>query len=123
MDFNQLRHFAEKEFNHPEYMMVEFLFLLDTIRHSAGIAFHLTSDARTIAENEKVGGSKTSHHLRGRAVDFVIDAKTAVNVWKVTKAVAAVELLYKVTFELKIEEDHFHLALQDPGDPGELIII
>ena len=125
LDFNLLRHFTESEFNHPEDMQPIFLLLLDNIRDIADTPFHLTSDYRTPDENSRVGGSPTSLHMAGTAVDFVISPWNAAGLWAVTRAVALAEVAYGATFELEISQSpsdrHFHIGLQKKG-AGELIL-
>lgn len=123
--FNKLRHFAEHEFEYPEELQGTFLLLLDSIRDIAGIAFRITSDYRTPDDNARVGGSSTSLHMRGTAIDFVISPWNAATLWKVVRGVALVENAYGVTFELKLSHGpsnrHIHLGLQKKG-VGELIL-
>ncbi len=125
LDFTLLRHFAESEFNHPEEMAPAFLLLLDNIRDIADTPFFLTSDYRLPDENSRVGGSPTSLHMAGAAVDFVISPWDAAGLWSVVRAVALVEAAYGATFELKLAHGpsnrHIHLALQKKG-AGELIL-
>ena len=127
--FKKLRHFLTVEFAHPEDMLPEFLDLLDIVRDIAGMPFYITSDYRTPDENKVVGGSPTSLHMRGRAVDFVISPKrwNSEGLWALVRAVAAVESAYGVTFELEIAQSpsdrHIHLALQPPKKAGELILV
>ncbi|KKL17651.1 hypothetical protein LCGC14_2483420 [marine sediment metagenome] len=125
IDFNLLRHFSSVEFNHPEDMQPDFLLLLDNIRDIADIPFHLTSDYRTPDENKRVGGSPTSLHMTGTAVDFVISPWNSAGLWAVTRAVALAEVAYSATFELEISQSpsdrHFHIGLQKKG-AGELIL-
>lgn len=47
-----------------------FIRLLDKAREQAGIPFVITSGARCLEHNEKVGGSITSSHINGLAVDI-----------------------------------------------------
>ncbi|KKL24240.1 hypothetical protein LCGC14_2417280, partial [marine sediment metagenome] len=89
--FKKLRHFLSVEFDHPEEMQPAFLLLLDNIRDIADIPFHITSDSRTPDENKRVGGSATSLHMQGAAVDFVISPWKASQLWAVVRAVALVE--------------------------------
>jgi len=123
--FTNLRHFREAEFNRPEDMLPHFLGLLDVIRDIAGTPFSITSDARSPDENKAVGGSPTSFHMQGRAVDFVVWPWNSEELWKVVRAVALVEAAYNETFELEIAHGtsnrHFHLALQKAG-AGELVL-
>lgn len=123
--FKKLRHFQSVEFDHPEELQPAFLLLLDNIRDIADIIFRVTSDSRTPEENSRVGGSATSLHMQGAAVDFVIFPWNASQLWKVVRAVALVESAYGVTFELKLSHGprnrHIHLGLQKKGE-GELIL-
>ena len=125
INFTLLRHFTQSEFNHPEELEPAFLLLLDNIRDIADTPFFLTSDYRTPDENKIVGGSATSLHMAGAAVDFVISPWNAAGLWRVVRAVALVESAYGVTFELEISQSpsdrHFHLGLQKRG-AGELIL-
>ena len=125
--FKKLKHFLTVEFTHPEDMLPEFLDLLDIVRDIAGTPFYITSDARTPDENKAVGGSSTSLHMQGRAVDFVTGPWNSETLWQITRAVAAVEAAYGVAFELEISQSpsdrHVHLALQPRGKSGELILI
>ena len=108
-------------------MLPRFLDLLDAVRDIAGTAFRVTSDFRTPEENKVVGGSGTSFHLEGRAIDFVVWPWNAKELWRVTRAVAAVEAAYGETFELELAQSpsdrHIHLGLQRRGEPGELVLI
>ena len=126
IDFKLLRHFLSVEFTHPEDMQPVFLLLLDTIRDIADTPFWLTSDYRTPDENKIVGGSATSLHMAGAAVDFVISPWNAAGLWAVVRAVAAVEAAYRVTFELEISQSpsdrHIHIGLQKKG-AGELVLV
>ena len=123
--FKKLRHFLAAEFTHPEDMLPQFLDLLDIVRDIADTPFYITSDYRTPDENKIVGGSSTSLHMQGRAVDFVISPWNSEGLWALVRAVAAVESAYGVTFELGIAQSpsdrHIHLALQPLKKAGELI--
>ena len=65
-----LLYFKWEEFHHPELCDMDFLRWLDVVRLYARVPLILTSDARTPAENAAAGGSPTSLHLLGRAVDL-----------------------------------------------------
>jgi len=125
--FKRLNHFNEGEFTHPEEMLPRFLDLLDTVRDIAGTPFNVTSDFRTPEENKIVGGSATSLHMRGRAIDFVVWPWNAVLLWDLTRAVVLVGEAYGVTFELEIAQSpsnrHVHLALQPQKAASELIFM
>jgi len=126
IDFKLLRHFLSVEFAHPEEMEPAFLLLLDNIRDIADTPFWPTSDYRTPDENKIVGGSPTSLHMQGVAIDFVISPWNAAGLWQVVRAVALVEAAYGVTFELEISQSpsdrHFHIGLQKKG-AGELVLV
>lgn len=71
-----MRNFKSKEFDSPDVkgsgskMMPHVLNMLDQARSSSGIAYKINSGYRTKAHNESVGGSATSSHLNGSAVDI-----------------------------------------------------
>jgi uncharacterized protein YcbK (DUF882 family) len=68
--YSNLRYFDEREFEYPYKMDVQLLRRLDTARALAGIPFVITSDYRSEAHNEAVGGSPDSAHMKGLAVDL-----------------------------------------------------
>ena len=70
-------HFKYSEFDSPDsagsgarYMDNCFLDSLDKCRGEAAVPFLITSGYRTVKHNEEVGGSPTSSHLDGVAVDI-----------------------------------------------------
>lgn len=71
-----MQHFTSKEFDSPdltgsgERMQWEFLAMLEDARSFAETPFKINSGYRTKEHNKKVGGSKTSSHLEGVAVDI-----------------------------------------------------
>lgn len=50
----------------------ELVVLLQCIREHFGKPLHITSGYRTAAHNAKVGGSKSSQHLLGKAADIQV---------------------------------------------------
>lgn len=124
LPFPALRHFSVVEFKHPELINNDFLEWLDTVRHVAGVPFVLTSDARTHEENKRVGGSPTSLHLFGRAVDFDVRKDTPDVRWKVMAAVIATPTPGGVGVEAEfvIADDHWHLGLFPDGRPSRLVL-
>ncbi len=71
-----MKHFTMNEFASPdlpesgERMQWNFLDTLEEARFLAKVPFKITSGYRTITHNKKVGGSETSSHLKGIAVDI-----------------------------------------------------
>ena len=51
----------------------ELVVLLQCIREHFGKPVHITSGYRTASHNAKVGGSRSSQHLLGRAADFHVE--------------------------------------------------
>ena len=64
-----LKYFAPGEWHHLELVDFAFAKWLDVVRLFSRVPLTLTSDARTADENAAAGGSPTSLHLLGRAVD------------------------------------------------------
>jgi uncharacterized protein YcbK (DUF882 family) len=73
----------------------------------------VTSGARNAAENKRAGGSSTSYHLRGQAIDFVpaggMDSvsKADIRAWAEKNDLVLKELLGPGD---KGHKDHFHIA-------------
>lgn len=71
-----MKHFNIKEFDSPDLkgsgalMDETFLSMLDEARNEANIPFKINSGYRTIEHNKKVGGVKSSSHLKGLACDI-----------------------------------------------------
>ena len=71
-----MKYFKLSEFDSPDIlgsgknMNEEFLYMLDAARKIYGKSMRITSGFRTIAHNEKVGGVKSSSHLKGLAADI-----------------------------------------------------
>ena len=72
-----MKYFTDKELACPccgqNKMDNKFSNKLDRARGYANIPFVITSGYRCPAHNEEVGGSKTSSHLKGIAVDIAIN--------------------------------------------------
>ena len=71
-----MTYFKESEFNcsccGENKMDDYFLHRLDMAREKAGVAFLVESGYRCEKRNKMVGGSLTSSHLNGHAVDIVV---------------------------------------------------
>jgi len=71
-----MKYFITKEFDSPDElgtgskMDANLLKRLTDARYLAKTPFVVTSGFRTVKHNEKVGGSKTSSHLKGLAIDI-----------------------------------------------------
>lgn len=77
MDF---KYFKLDEFDCPtiegsgaEFMDLDFIKTLNSIRHTAGIPMVITSGYRSPEHNEKIGGVKNSSHLKGVAADIAVN--------------------------------------------------
>lgn len=74
-----MRHFKISEFDSPdevrsgERMDANVLQMIDQARTIFGKPIRVNSGVRTIAQNDKVGGSKSSSHLKGYAIDVSCD--------------------------------------------------
>lgn len=79
----KLRYFTDEELSavtHPDpddvrpdvksYYSPKLLLMLDAFRHRAGLPVILTSGFRCASYNKKIGGSPSSSHLDGLAVDI-----------------------------------------------------
>lgn len=72
------KYFRLNEFDSPdepgsgELMEPNVLEALDNARDLAGFPFVVTSGVRSIAHNKAVGGTKSSSHLLGYAVDLAV---------------------------------------------------
>lgn len=72
------KYFRLPEFDSPdepgsgELMEANVLEALDNARDLAGFPFVVTSGVRSIAHNKAVGGSRSSSHLMGYAVDLAV---------------------------------------------------
>lgn len=84
------RYFKDEEFCRCspacsiEDMEEETLFVLDNVRHEAGIPLVLNSAYRSVAYDKSKGRSGNSAHTRGMAVD--IRCTTSANRWKIVQA-------------------------------------
>ena len=74
-----MKHFKISEFDSPdevgsgERMDADVLRMIDQARELFGKPIRINSGVRSITQNHKVGGSKTSSHLKGHAIDVSCD--------------------------------------------------
>lgn len=123
---SSLRWFHEREFKHFDLMDPTFLSFLDDVRDAYGWPITLTSDARTLAENDAASGSSpTSRHLVGEAVDMKYPP-TAEHTWKLVAAVLDVARHYNRAIELELvhsaRDQHVHLAFRPLGTTSKIIV-
>jgi hypothetical protein len=118
-----LTHFRATEFRYPDLMDIAFLRWLDRVRARAGVPFIITSDARP--SGGATGGSATSLHKRGRAVDLRTRHWTAIEKWAAAAAIMALapDAPGSVEFELvhSATDRHWHLGVDDRAAGHELI--
>lgn len=141
MTFPKLQYFKESEFRHPERMDPEFLYWLNTVREWAGVPFIVTSDARSMSHNAKIGGSPNSLHIfneydsddKVAAIDFTTPKGRARNLqgwqedlWEINRSIATSNL-GDVAIQLELVQGptdwHIHVAWYPPGDPRKSKII
>ena len=74
LNWEDIKYFKREEFVSPdtgeEQMNLIFVKYLEKLREFVGQPLVITSGFRTLAHNEKIGGTKNSAHLRGLAVDI-----------------------------------------------------
>ena len=83
VDWTRIQHFSAHEFDSPdvpgsgEGMDKNIILRLDFVRADVQLPIRVTSGIRTPIHNAKIGGSHTSSHLSGKAVDIAcLDSHT-----------------------------------------------
>jgi uncharacterized protein YcbK (DUF882 family) len=129
LPFPSLRHIAVTELNHPELVDNTVFKWFDDVRHTCGIPWRLTSDARTEESNNAAGGSPTSLHRLGRAIDFTVKSYDAATLWKIFSAIALTPPPggCGVEFEVVVLPvggmlHHLHLGLFPDTRPSRFIV-
>jgi len=122
---SNLRHFDVSEFRHPELVDDTAAVFLDDVRELYGAALIVTSDARTLEENDAAAGSSpTSLHLLGRAFDLRwIDDPEAL--WRFVDAVYVTAGDRAVELELVNgpSDRHIHVGLYPNGGHKSRLLI
>lgn len=95
----------------------ELMLILDKVRELAGVPITISSGLRTVAENQAVGGSPNSAHLKGLAVD--LDCKDNV---KRTKMLTGVINCGTPVF-LEITKKHLHIDIDSSIHPMGMTIV
>jgi hypothetical protein len=130
--WDTIRHFQASEFRRPADMDAEFMVFLDGVRDAYGHPLTITSDARTVAEEEALPGhaeppSSSLHvadppHFWARAVDspWIGDARRR---WQLAVAVERVANGRGVELEFVPfgANAHLHLGLFRDDRPSVLI--
>lgn len=110
-----MRYFTVREFDSRDEvgsgnnMKASTLIMLDDARHIAGIPFKIVSGYRTLAHNTRIGGSKTSSHMKGFAADIYYDQKK--------DALRIIAALHQVGFRRMGLADTFIHVDNDPDKP------
>lgn len=119
MNWDDIRYFEPAEFDSPDnpgsgqHMQMEFVAVLDEVRHACAFPFRITSGFRTPQQNQRCGGAVNSAHLRGYACD--IDAQTSRHRF----AIVAAAMAHGIT-RIGVGSRFVHLD-NDPSKPNRLI--
>lgn len=76
--WEQIKYFKHEEFDSPDLpgsaanMNLEFVEIIDHIRHKCGFPFKITSGYRTEVQNKLAGGKPNSAHTHGLACDILV---------------------------------------------------
>jgi peptidase M15-like protein len=119
-----LKFFKWSEFKHPELFDYAFAVFIDQVRYEYGWPIVLTSDARTLAENNAASGhSVTSRHLVGQAVDMEFPPSSN-HLWRLVEAVIKVAGERPIELELvnSAVDHHVHIAFLEPGRASKLLV-
>lgn len=119
-DILEMRFFKESEFFCCldcalgfKDMEKKFLSLIEDARDIAGVPFKINSSIRCTDHNKKVGGSKTSSHLKGTAVD--ISCTKSYERFKIVEGLIAAGF-----YRIGIAKTFIHVD-DDTSKPKELI--
>lgn len=113
-----MKYFKPEEFNckcgcGANVMSATTLELLDKAREDAGIPFIVTSGYRCAKHNEASGGSPTSSHLKGLAVDIAYNSSSRT-------LYTALQSLLKHFPRVGIAKTFIHVD-NDPEKPQEVL--
>jgi hypothetical protein len=113
------------EFRHPELVDDAAAVFLDDLRDLYGDPLVITSDARTLEENDAASGSSaTSLHLVGRAFDlqWIVDPEA---LWRFVDAVFVTAGERAVELELvnSARDKHIHVGLYPNGGHRSRLLI
>lgn len=118
-----LRYFAWSEFKYPGQLHFPLLQFLDEVRHRFGFPLTVTSDFR---DSVPTGGSDTSLHRAGRAVDlrWILDRHQR---FRLVEILMTTPIANGEALELGLEPGapggpHFHVGLWPAGRPASLFV-
>lgn len=119
-----MNYFQAGEFNNYEKLDTQLLLSLDAIRGKYGKPFIIKSDYRTLEANKAAGGSETSLHLYGRAIDFVVSTVDDFRIvcWELCAVVLFIIPNRGWEFEVDSTNKHFHLGHFPDNRPSRLIV-
>lgn len=89
--------------------------LLDPMRERLGEPVHITSGFRGEQVNEAVGGSQTSQHRFGLAVDFHLTTPSLDNMGRIVRACRGLPV-DQLIFYAPDRSSHVHIGYGDRGD-------
>jgi hypothetical protein len=125
---SDLRFFARDEFRNPDLMDGEFCYFLDAVRSRYGAPLTITSDARTVEEEQALPAHadqpESSLHVLGRAVDLRwIPDKSARYAFNraVVFAASALSVAPELEYVPSGAQPHIHLGAFKAPHPPTLI--
>jgi zinc D-Ala-D-Ala carboxypeptidase len=89
---------------------------LEPLRAMIGKSIHVLSGYRNLEVNKLVGGAKTSQHLKGQAVDFVIPGMNLKSLFEFTKRnIIFDQLIYEF-------DSWIHISYSNKGNRKQSLI-
>ena len=102
--WKDIKYFSRNEFRcpcgkcngFPAEPVEKLIRIADKVRIACGAPAHVSSGVRCFEHNAEVGGVATSRHLKGWAMDFCVDGKTATELDAIVGAQIGVAYHYKI---------------------------
>jgi uncharacterized protein YcbK (DUF882 family) len=98
--------FACKDLCSFDVVDIELVTLLQILRDSFNRKVTIKSGCRCLTHNNRVGGSKQSQHLFGKAADIVME-----NIWPVT-VYDYLDKRYPVSYGIGLYHTHVHIDIR-----------